>query len=88
MDDDLQYANSLFVKGEAQRLRDGIRKFLAANGNDLCHENRKELAGLLPEQSQLNPTPLPFCRFMWNCLKYRIGLSKRCEGSCHGSKTL
>jgi hypothetical protein len=67
--------------GEVERLREGIRKFLAATGNDLCHENRVELAELLPEKPCTKPRPLPFFRFMWNCLKYRVGLSRYCS-SC------
>jgi hypothetical protein len=84
-DKDVEFLTRFEAKAEIVRLRNGVRKFIHATGNDLCHENRQELADLLPEKPKTHPRPLPFFRFMWNCLKYRWGLIDWCKnGTCSG----
>ena len=52
------------------RLTDAIRKFLAAAGNDLCHENRRELAAAVGDDPTW-PAMVPEHEFAIGCITYR-----------------
>ena len=76
LDQDVEFMEHVVLKAELRKARNAIRKFLVADGNDMCHENRVELGSVLPEKLDILVKPLPFFRFMMNCLRYRTGLSK------------
>lgn len=74
-------ADPEFWKAKHRILRAAVYKFLAADGNDMCHENRVELGRAAGFGDVDDVRPLPFIRFMWNCIKYRINLGQKC-GNC------
>ena len=64
--DVLEKQNALLIKA--------IKKFLEADGNDMCHENRQELAIAIGIECPV-VKPLPWYNFFLNCFRYRMGLS-------------
>ena len=53
-----------------KELESAIATFLDAQGHDLCHENRKELAKVIGRE-YVPPEAVSRCEFAEGCLKYQ-----------------
>jgi hypothetical protein len=60
---------------EVKRLRAGIRAHRDTTEQDLCWHH-PQLWGLLPEQTDPQPTVPPWPDFMRGCVRYRASLDK------------
>lgn len=72
MENPLEEDLALLIR-EREALRDAIKKFLSAEGHDLCHENRRELAAAAGLKSTW-PSLVSEQEFAERCIKYRLEL--------------
>jgi hypothetical protein len=80
MDDDLSSLTKEQLISELKRLRTGIREHRDATGHGLCWHHPK-LWGLLPEQSDPQPTVPDWPQFMRGCIRYRQSLDEQLPGT-------
>jgi hypothetical protein len=73
MDKDLEEMSREQLMGEAQKLRDGIRRHRDASRHELCWY-QPSLWGLLPGKSDPVPAVPGWPQFLQGCVQYRQSL--------------
>ena len=76
MDEDLDAMSREALIAEVRRLRAGIRAHRDSAGHDLCWHH-PQLWGLLPEQTDPQPTVPEWPAFMRGCVRYRQSLDEQ-----------
>jgi len=75
MDDDLAKLDRDALIAEIRRLRDGIRRHRDSSGHELCWHH-PQLWGLLPEQTDPQPSVPAWPQFLRGCVRYRESLDR------------
>ena len=79
-DQDLDSFSREQLIAEVRRLRAGIRAHRESSGQELCWHH-PQLWGLLPEQTDPQPTVPAWPKFMAGCIRYRQSLDEQAPGA-------
>lgn len=72
-DQDIESMSRIELKTTIWKLRDAIRKYYNAKGNEACHIEKTKLAALVPglvPEPLIDPYTLPKCVFLANCERH------------------
>ena len=76
MDDDLAVLDRDALMAEVKRLREAIRAHRDSSGHGLCWHHPK-LWGLLPENTDPQPSVPDWPQFLRGCVRYRESLDRQ-----------
>ena len=80
LDDDLDDLDREGLVAEVRRLRAGIREHRDSVGQELCWHHPR-LWGLLPEQTDPQPSVPAWPQFLRGCIQYRESLDRQLPGT-------
>ena len=80
VDEDLETMTQPELAAEVRKLRAAIRKHRDSTLHELCWHH-PDLWGLLPEQTEPQPTVPEWPQFMRGCIHYRQSLDRQLAGA-------